>query len=363
MFAEDSIHESIDGLHDGSGRSAVKQLINHGLLRRSLEQPAYCQFTHALGYQFARNEAGSETELRRRLANWIHNKLTSSLAVGSDTTDDSDKLLQHASALLRTDHDQQLWIPLANYLLYDGCKRMVSLGRLARVNAALSSVLKWLVAFPDQVSAAADWVRERSVSQDKLGDLAVAQGNLSDAQDYYSRSLAIAERLAESDLDNAEWQRDLSVSLEKLGDLAVAQGNLSDAQDYYSRSLAIFERLAESDSDNAAWQRDLSVSLNKLGDLAATLGNLNEAQEYYSKSIAIAERLAESDSGNAAWQRDLWVSCWRIANLLEKRDDPKAIEYWKRAHDILAEMQAKGLFVSENDKQFFDGLAEKVKSF
>ena len=112
LFTEDSIHEAIDGLDDGSGRAAVAQLINHGLLRQSLEQPAYCQFTHALGYQFARNEAGSETELRRRLANWIHDKLTSSLAVGSNTTDDSDKLLQHASALLRTDHDQQLWIPL-----------------------------------------------------------------------------------------------------------------------------------------------------------------------------------------------------------------------------------------------------------
>ena len=50
------------------------------------------------------------------------------------------------------------------------------------------------------------------------------------------------------------------MSFEKLGDLARAQGNLSEAQRLFGESLRIRQRLAESDPANAEWQRDLWVS-------------------------------------------------------------------------------------------------------
>ena len=80
--------------------------------------------------------------------------------------------------------------------------------------------------------------------------------------------MKISERLAASDPANAAWQRDLSSSFNKLGDLAVAQGNLPAAARHFAADLKIRERLAASDPANAAWQRDLSVSFNQLGDLA-----------------------------------------------------------------------------------------------
>ena len=55
----------------------------------------------------------------------------------------------------------------------------------------------------------------------------------------YRDSLAIAERLAQSDPGNADWQRDLSVSYEKVGDVQVAQGDLAGALKSYRDSLAI----------------------------------------------------------------------------------------------------------------------------
>ncbi|MCX6880092.1 MAG: toll/interleukin-1 receptor domain-containing protein, partial [Verrucomicrobia bacterium] len=66
---------------------------------------------------------------------------------------------------------------------------------------------------------------------------------------------SVIERLAASDPANAEWQRDLSVSLIKLGDLAVAQGDLAGALRYFTQDMAIAERLAASDPANAEWQR------------------------------------------------------------------------------------------------------------
>ena len=58
--------------------------------------------------------------------------------------------------------------------------------------------------------------------------------------------LAIRERLAKSDPDNAGWQRDLSVSYERIGDALVAQGRLPEALQSYRDGLAISERLAKS---------------------------------------------------------------------------------------------------------------------
>ena len=58
--------------------------------------------------------------------------------------------------------------------------------------------------------------RSLSVSQDRIGYVLVAQGNLAPALDSYRASLAIAERLAQADPGNAGWQRDVWVSLWRL---------------------------------------------------------------------------------------------------------------------------------------------------
>ena len=207
------------------------------------------------------------------------------------------------------------------------------------------------------------WQRDLSVSLTKLGDLAVAQGNLAEAQRLFADSLSIVQRLAKSDPGHPGWQRDLSVSLKKLGDLAVAQGNLAEAQRLFADSLRIAQRLAESDADNPQWQRDLFVSLHRLGNLAVAQGNipersapvhrlpphrptpgrvrprpprlatrpvriaakarrtgggqgnLAEAQRLFADSLRIAQRLAESDPGNAAWQRRLSESLNQLGDL------------------------------------------------
>ena len=294
-------------------RAVLRRLTERGLLRLSAMEGSR-EFTHVLGYRFARNETSSDPGLRQRLAAWVHQRLTNALKIGSDTGDVSD-LLQHASALLRTDHDQRLWRPLAIYLLYGACDRFVSLGRSDWAHAALNAVSAWFDGFPMERIDEPGWQREQAVCFNRLGDLATAQGNLPEAQRLFGKSLRIAQRLADSDPGNAAWQSDLAVSLNKLGDLAKSQGNLPEAQRLFGESLRIAQRLADSDPANAEWQRDLAVSLNKLGDLAKSQGNLPEAQRLFGESLRIAQRLADSDPGNAGWQRDLSVSFERLGGL------------------------------------------------
>ena len=94
----------------------------------------------------------------------------------------------------------------------------------------------------------------------------------------FAESKAIAEHLAASDPANAGWQRDLSVSLNKLGELAVAQGDLAGALRSFAESKAIRERLAASDPANAAWQRDLAVSHFKLFQFVEKQGDTAMAE-------------------------------------------------------------------------------------
>jgi len=59
------------------------------------------------------------------------------------------------------------------------------------------------------------------------------QGNLSAALDSYKASLALRERLAESDPTNTEWQRNVSIAQESIGDVLREQGNLAAALSSY----------------------------------------------------------------------------------------------------------------------------------
>ncbi len=397
-----------DAASVGHVREALKRLIQRGLLRRSGADD-HREFTHVLGYRFARDEDTSDAGLRQGLAQWLHQHLVASLPANSGPAATLADSLQHSAALLRADHDQQLWEPLTQYLLYGASDRLVSLGRLDWVNAARGAVSAWLDRFPAAKAAETFWQRERYSCLTMLGDLAAVQGNQPEAQRLFGESLPIAQRLtksdpanaarqydlsvllyrlgelagtqgnlptaqehfgeyqrmiqrlAESDAANALWQRDLSMSFNKLGDLATTQGNRPEAQRRFGEALRIRQRLAESDPANAEWQRGLYVSFIKLGDLATAQGNLPESQRLFGEALRIAQRLAESDLVNATWQRDLWVSYWRIADVLEQLHSPEAMDYWRKAHDALASLSAAGLFVSSEDQQCLEHLRGKLK--
>ena len=59
------------------------------------------------------------------------------------------------------------------------------------------------------------------------------------------------------DLGNADLQRDLTVSQDNIGNMLSAQGDLTCALAAYRASLEISQRLAAADPGNVHWQCDL----------------------------------------------------------------------------------------------------------
>jgi hypothetical protein len=91
---------------------------------------------------------------------------------------------------------------------------------------------------------------------------------------------------------NAGWQRDLSVSNERLGDICLAQGNLSAAIEQYRASLARMVPIRDADPSNMDLQRFTSVTYQKIGDVLVAQGNLPEALKSFRDDLAITEQLA-----------------------------------------------------------------------
>ncbi len=103
----------------------------------------------------------------------------------------------------------------------------------------------------------ADSERSRMVALGTFGDLATSEGDLPRAREAYEDCLVIAENLSARDPKNTGWLRDLSVSHDRLGDVAVAEGDLPSARKAYEDGLAIARDLSARDPKNAGWQRDL----------------------------------------------------------------------------------------------------------
>ena len=303
-------------------RTALKSLVQRGLLRRS-EEADHWQFTHVLGYGFARNENHSDTALHGRLGRWLsgHLRAITATSLSQKKIVLLTRSLEHASALLRADPDQRLWIPLANDLLYDIGRRLTSLGRLDMESLALGALDDWLGRFPLEKAQTPKWLRERSCLLTWRGDLLRSQGDLAGSSLAYRSSLDIDRQLAEADPSNTSRQRDLSVSEEKIGEVLHDQGDLDGALKAFSESLAVMRSLAEADPSNAAWQCDLSGSHSKVGNVLRGQGDLDGALTAYRESLAVMRRLAQDDPSNDNWKRDLGVSHIKVGDVLRDQGD------------------------------------------
>jgi hypothetical protein len=94
------------------------------------------------------------------------------------------------------------------------------------------------------------------------------QRDFAGALKSYKDSLAIAERLANSDPSNAGWQRDLAVSFEKLAFVHKQSGDNTKARDALRQGQAIMARLTKLSPDNATWKHGLAEFPQEIAELA-----------------------------------------------------------------------------------------------
>jgi tetratricopeptide (TPR) repeat protein len=144
-----------------------------------------------------------------------------------------------------------------------------------------------------------------------LGRLYTRVGSLADARRIFDDAIASLPKSEE---------RDRGALLSEIGDVLVAQGDLSGALQSYRASMAIRERLAEADPNNAGWQRDLSVSYERIGDLEEARGDIVAAIAAYEDSLPIARFLADRLPDHPQFQSDVAITERRLTQLRARLD-------------------------------------------
>jgi tetratricopeptide (TPR) repeat protein len=166
-----------------------------------------------------------------------------------------------------------------------------------------------------------DLQRDLWAAYDKIGDLFKARGDLSVALERFEAGLGITSKLAEAEPGNAERERDLSTAYIKVGDAQSALGDFSAALGSYRSALAIREEIAVAKPETAGWQRDISVAQERIGDTLMAQDDRETALENYRAALVTRDRLAKIDPANAGWQRDLSVSQEKVGDLLRAEGD------------------------------------------
>lgn len=182
-------------------------------------------------------------------------------------------------------------------------------------------------------------LRDLSVAYNNLGDTAGAQGDLSKAAEYYEKGLEISLKLSKK-VNTAESLRDLSISYSRLGNIARDRGKLDEAVEYFRKYLGISLELTKR-PDTPDSLRDLSVAYNKLGDVFRMQGSFYEAGELYEKGLGISFELRKKKDTPESL-RDLSISYEKLGNLAGDQGDPEGAEqYFEKSMEIRLELSKK----------------------
>ncbi len=226
---------------------------------------------------------------------------------------------------------------------------------------------------------------------DRLGNICLSRGDLSSAEEYFSKSHRIRERLAD-EIDDDYAKSSVSWGYDRLGDVYFSRGEYSKAKKFYLMSLDlqrkfvakdensfrqshiiitynclieilaklkdydaaekychevmdIREKCADSlyeyEPDSYGRDRDDSVSYDRLGDICKSRGDLDGAEKHYQRSFEIRNRIV-LEVGEPADISALAISCDKLGDVYKERDDCDGAEKWyKRSLEIREELSSE----------------------
>ena len=142
-----------------------------------------------------------------------------------------------------------------------------------------------------------------AVGYDRLSMVALRQGRLEEAAQWWRRSLAIGEELGDRQV--------AAFAYHQLGMIAQEGERLGEAAEWYRKSLAISEKLGR--------RFYIASAYHQLGMIAQEEGRLGEAAEWYHKSLAAKEDLGDRP-GMAATYHQLGIAAQRGGRLGEAEE-------------------------------------------
>jgi tetratricopeptide (TPR) repeat protein len=208
---------------------------------------------------------------------------------------------------------------------------------LDATDRSIAVIERLAAAEPDNAGAQ----RDVGVVYQTKGNVLRALGRREDALAAYRKSLAIYERLAAKDPGNEEWQGHAADADALIGRTLSLGGERQQALEFYRRALAIRQKLADAQPAKAEWQRQLAAANVDIGDALDAAGKLTEALDAYRTALAIDQKLAASDPENTKWQADLTVAYETIGDVLRKQGQrEEALASYRKSLEISEKLAA-----------------------
>jgi CHAT domain-containing protein/Tfp pilus assembly protein PilF len=174
-----------------------------------------------------------------------------------------------------------------------------------------------------------------SVSLNNIGNFYKNKKNYAEAEKAYLRSLEIREKIYKG--KPHPW---IVQSLFNLGDLMRVTGNLTKAESYAQRALAVAEKLSGADNPSLAY------SLTALANVYQESGKFQEAESLYRRVLAIYDQTLGTE--NAMKAKILTA----LATLyLTKGDLPSAVSTQTQANTITEKHLALNLALGSEQKK------------
>jgi tetratricopeptide (TPR) repeat protein len=204
----------------------------------------------------------------------------------------------------------------------------------------------------------ARWLRRFARTQHKLGALAAQRGEHKVALNSISQALVIDERLVARDPTNTDLLGDLAASHEKMGDMVMAiEGDAVAAKRSHEAALAVREQLVATHSDHpdlSRWKRAVSVSHDKIGDILTAQGDSAAALAAFQRSLAIVEEIALTEPAIGEFQQGLAIGHAKVGDALLTTGDPVgALASFEASRAIFARLVAEN--PGDTGKQRYHG--------
>jgi tetratricopeptide (TPR) repeat protein/tRNA A-37 threonylcarbamoyl transferase component Bud32 len=181
--------------------------------------------------------------------------------------------------------------------------------------------LAYLDSLAREASGDPELQRELAAAYDRVGDVrgrAYSAANLGDfagATESYDKALQIREALVAADPGDLRSQRELAISYQKLGNQLLDTSEAARGMAYLRKGLAVYERLAVQQPENAEIRKDLASAYNSLGLALESSGNA-AALAYHKKALALREALVAAEPGNQKLRRSLSITYINLGRAL-----------------------------------------------
>jgi serine/threonine-protein kinase len=165
------------------------------------------------------------------------------------------------------------------------------------------------------------WLANLGASRFWIGAVHWEQGDLDGALKEFRSYAEIAKDLVALEPENKEWLLELAYTHNNIGAVLDAKGDIEEAVDELRRSVEISRELVGAEPDNAAWISALAEALSWLGSTTEANGDLNSALQHFREELRMRGELVLQDPDNADWQERLSTSYNHVGLILRAKGD------------------------------------------